>query len=43
MRRIDFRLHLLLAAGLPSILMAIALGLFWWNWTLQTLEASLRE
>lgn len=43
MRRGDFRVRLLLAVVLPSVLMAATLGLFWWNWTLQILESTLRE
>ena len=43
MKRVDFRLRLLLAAVLPSLLMAATLGVFWWNWTQQTLESALRE
>ncbi|MEW5770960.1 MAG: diguanylate cyclase [Pseudomonadota bacterium] len=43
MRRGDFRIRLLLAVILPSVLMACLLGLFWWNWTAHTLENALRE
>jgi diguanylate cyclase (GGDEF)-like protein len=43
MNRGDFRVRLLLAVVLPSVLMAAMLGLFWWNWTAQTLESALRE
>lgn len=43
MMRGDFRVRLLLAVVLPSVLMAATLGLFWWNWTLQLLESTLQE
>lgn len=43
MKRGDFRVRLLLAVVLPSVLMAATLGLFWWNWTWQLLESTLRE
>lgn len=43
MKRGDFRIRLLLAAVLPSVLMAATLGLFWWNWTWQILESALRD
>lgn len=43
MKQADFRLRLLLAAVLPSLLMAFTLGLFWWNWTSQMLETALRD
>ena len=43
MKRGDFRVRLLLAVVLPSVLMAAMLGLFWWNWTAQVLESALRE
>lgn len=43
MRRGDFRVRLLLAVVLPSVLMAATLGLFWWNWTWQLLESTLKE
>lgn len=39
----DFRIRLLLAVALPSVLVAATLGMLWWNWTLQTLESALRE
>lgn len=43
MKRGDFRIRLLLAVVLPSVLMAATLGLFWWNWTWQILESALRD
>lgn len=43
MKPVDFRLRLLLAAVLPSLLMATLLGVFWWNWSEQTLESALKE
>lgn len=43
MKRGDYRLHLLLAAVLPSLLMATTLGVIWWNWTENMLESALRE
>ncbi len=43
MKHGDFRLRLLLAAVLPSLLMAATLGVFWWNWTASMLESALRE
>lgn len=43
MRPSDFRVRLFLAAVLPSLLMAATLGVFWWNWSEQTLESALRE